>query len=524
MSDDFSLTPVDVPVRRRGRPKGAGVVKAPVQKVLNGVNGRQDLGAWLWGAADILRGAVRNQKYEEYVLPLLFFKRLSDEYNANYEAALNEYHDKTIALDKMNYRAVIPEGCSWEDVRGTGVNVGQKLNDSLQAIARANPKLDGVLNRTDFNDARELPEERLVRLIEHFSGRKLANGGVTPDVLGDAYEYLLKKFNEEAPNRAGEFYTPREVVRVLVGGLNPGEGMRVYDPCCGSGGMLIESFYHLKREGKDASKLFLFGQEINQATWAMARMNVFLHGMEAWIEQGDTFVSPKFLNPDGSIRQFDLVLANPMWNQDGFKRLMEDDQYGRFGYGVVNDSSADWGWIQHMLVSLKPTGRMGVVLDQGALFRGGAEGEVRRKVVEADLVECVVALPEKLFYNTGAPGCLIFLNKAKPAERRGKTLFVYAAEEYTKLSNMNQLAPEAIQHITAAYGGFVDEKYGKVISTNEIGENDWNLSVTRYVDIYDEPEIIDISNVWTDLKELEKQRETTNQKLTGYMRELGFEI
>jgi len=498
-------------------------VKAPVGRVLSGVNGRQDLGAWLWGAADILRGAVRNQKYEEYVLPLLFYKRLSDEYHATFEEKSREF-GTAVAGDSMFHRVSIPEGCFWEDVRGTGVGVGQKLNDSLAAIARANPKLDGVVNRTDFNDPRELPEERLVRLVEHFSGRSLANSEVTPDVLGDAYEYLLKKFNEDAPNRAGEFYTPREVVRVLVGCLQPEEGMHVYDPCCGSGGMLIESYYHLKREGKDAGKLFLFGQELNPETWAMARMNVFLHGMEAWLEQGDTFVSPKFLNPDNSLRQFDLVLANPMWNQDGFKRFMEDDQYGRFGYGVVNDSSADWGWIQHMLASLKPTGRMGVVLDQGALFRGGAEGDVRRKVVEADLVECVVALPEKLFYNTGAPGCLIFLNKAKPTEHRGKTLFVYAAEEYSKLSNMNQLTPVAIQHITSVYGEFKDEKkYAKAVSKVEIGENDWNLSVTRYVDIYDEPKEIDISKIWAEFKELEKQREATNQKLTGYMRELGFE-
>jgi len=492
--------------------------------VLNGVNGRQDLGAWLWGAADILRGAVRNQKYEEYIVPLLFFKRLSDEYRATFEAKMREFGDEVIAKDSMYYRATIPESCFWEDIRATGTNVGQRLNDALQAIARANQKLDGVLNRTDFNDARALPEERLVRLIEHFSGRNLANGVVTPDVLGDAYEYLLKKFNEDAPNRAGEFYTPREVVRVLVGCLKPEEGMHVYDPCCGSGGMLIESYYHLRSEGKDASKLFLFGQEINPETWAMARMNVFLHGMEAWIEQGDTFVSPKFLNQDGNIRQFDMVLANPMWNQDGFKRFMEDDQYGRFGYGVVNDSSADWGWIQHMLASLKPTGRMGVVLDQGTLFRGGAEGEVRKRVVEADLVECVVALPEKLFYNTGAPGCLIFFNKAKPSDRKGKTLFVYAAEEYSKLSNMNQLTSEAIKHISLTYEGFRDEKkYGNVVSKAEIGGNDWNLSVTRYVDIYDEPEEVDISKVWAELKELEKEGEATNQKLAGYLRELGFE-
>ncbi len=219
----------------------------------------------------------------------------------------------------MFYRAVIPDGCLWEDVRKTAVNVGAKLNDVLGQIAKANPRLDRVINRTDFNNPNAIPEERLVRLIEHFSQKNLSNGNVSPDLLGDGYEYLLKKFNEVAPKRAGEFYTPREVVKVLVRCLKPDEGMKVYDPCCGTGGMLIESYYYLKENGKDPKKLFLYGQELNDDTWAIAKMNEFLHDMEAEIVQGDTFVNPKFLE-SGSLKQFDIVIANPMWNQKGFKK------------------------------------------------------------------------------------------------------------------------------------------------------------------------------------------------------------
>jgi len=383
--------------------------------------------------------------------------------------------------------------------------------------------LDGVINRVDFNNPVELPVDRLVRLVEHFSQKRLGNEDVSPDMLGDGYEYLLKMFNEEAPQRAGEFYTPREVVKVLVEVLKPEEGFEVYDPCCGSGGMLIESYYHLVRAGKDPKKLFLFGQEINPDTWTLAKMNVILHGLEAEIHQGDTFADPKFLE-GGGLKRFDLVIANPMWNQKGYKSLMENDRFGRFPYGIATKSSADWGWIQHMLASLKPSGRMGIVLDQGALFRGGAEGRIRRKAVEADLVECVVALPQKLFYNTGAPGCLIFLNKKKPPERRGKILFIYAGKTFEKLRNMNRLRDEDITAIVKAKEAFEDiPKYARVVERDELEENDWNLSVTRYVDIFDEPEPIDVSQVWNELKELEAERKTTEEELAGYLRELGYE-
>jgi len=522
VSVDFNLEPVNGKGGSE-KPKRGRSNKKPVQAKLNDNNHREELGRWLWGAADILRGAVRAEDYQDFMLPLLFFKRLSDEYRATYEEKLAEFGNEVVARDPMFYDYEVPVGCFWEDVRSTGVNIGSKLNDVLEEVARANPDLERVINRTDFNNPNEIPEERLVRLIEHFSQRNLANRYVTPDMLGDAYEYLLKKFNEEAPKRAGEFYTPREVVRVLVECLKPGEGMEVYDPCCGSGGMLIESYYYLKERGLDAGNLFLFGQEINTETWAMAKMNVFLHGMKSWIMQGDTFVNPQFLD-GGELRKFDLVIANPMWNQKGFKQYMEDDQYGRFGYGVVNNSSADWGWIQHMLASMNETGRMGIVLDQGALFRGGAEGRAREAVLKDDLVECVVALPEKLFYNTGAPGCLIFLNKNKTEERRGKVLFVYAAESFEKLSNMNQLRHEDTHHIVEVFDGFSNvDKYSRIVKQDEIKENDWNLSVTRYVDIFDPPESVDIQRVWVKLKTLENQRQETEKKLEKYLKELGYD-
>jgi len=313
----------------------------------------QEMEQLLWKAADILRGAVRPEGYGNYILPLLFFKRLSDVYLEEYQALLEKFGSEEIAAKKF-HRFFIPEGCLWGDIRRFSQNVGQKLNDTLAQIVKLNPLLDGVINRADFNKQDEIPQDRLIRLIEHFSQVKLGNADVTPDILGNVYEYLLKKFNEVAPQRAGEFYTPREVIRAMVGVLDPVEGCEIYDPCCGSGGMLIESHYHLLTNGKDPKKLFLHGQEINGDTWAIAMMNVMLHDMEAELHQGDSFADPKFI-VESSLKKFDVVIANPMWNQDDYKALMESDQFGRFVYGIASNSSADWGWIQHMLSSLKPT-------------------------------------------------------------------------------------------------------------------------------------------------------------------------
>jgi type I restriction enzyme M protein len=475
----------------------------------------------LWKAADILRGAVRPERYGSYMLPLLFFKRLSDVYDEEYQALLERFEDEEIAKRKF-HRFTIPEGCLWANIRVVAQNVGQKLNDTLSKIAKINPSLEGVINRADFNKQDELPQDRLIRLIEHFSPLQLGNNNVSPDILGTVYEYLLKKFNEVAPQRAGEFYTPREVVRTMVHILDPQEGYEIYDPCCGTGGMLIESHYHLAREGKDPKKLFLYGQEINGETWTIAMMNVMLHDLEAELHQGDSFADPKFLD-NSSLKQFDLVIANPMWNQDGYRSIMESDQFGRFSYGIAPNSSADWGWIQHMLASLKAVGRMGVVLDQGALFRGGAEAKIRKQIIEADLVECVIALPEKLFYNTGAPGCLIFFNKAKPSERRGKIIFVYAAKEFEKLKNMNRLRDENVERIVKTCQDFTDvENYAKTADLSTIKDNDGNLSITRYLDLFDKEEPVDIPRVWRELHALEHERQLIDEKLAEFLKELGY--
>ncbi|MCG2826625.1 MAG: type I restriction-modification system subunit M [Thermoplasmatales archaeon] len=482
----------------------------------------QELEQYLWKAADILRGPIEVSEYKNYILTLLFYRRLSDVYVEEYQENLRKYGDESIAREKF-HRFVIPEKCLWEDTRQIGTGVGEKLNEALDNITKANPELEGVINRTDFNDKERLSEERLIKLIEHFSRIKLGNQNVDPDVLGQAYEYLIKQFADTAGKKGGEFYTPKEVVRTMVKILDPHEKNKVYDPACGSGGMLVEGYYHLKNKGKDPRKLFLYGQEINVFTWAIAKMNVLLHDMEARLHQGDTFSNPKFLGNDGSLSKFDIVLANPMWNQDGYKSAMENDRFNRFTYGIAPDSSADWGWIQHMLASLKLNGRMGIVLDNGVLFRGGAEGKIRKSVIEKDLIECVIALPEKLFYNTGAPGCVSILNKNKPEERKGKVLFIYTSNGFEKLKSMNRLRDEDVEKIADAYMEFKDiEKYAKVVDLEKIKENDYNLSVTRYVDVFEDEEPVDIPKVLQEAKALEKGRRGVEEKLAHYLKELGY--
>jgi len=481
----------------------------------------QELEQFLWKSADILRGPIEISEYKNYILSLLFYKRLSDQYLEKYEESLEQYGDERTAREKF-HRFIIPEGCLWDDVRKVGQNVGEKLNEVMDKITKENPELEGMLNRTDFNDREKLSEERVVKLVEHFSQHRLGNKNVSADMLGQAYEYLIKMFADTAGKKGGEFYTPREVVKILVNILSPDEGNEIYDPCCGSTGMLIEAYYYLKERDKNPEKLFLFGQEINVFTWSIAVMNVILHNMDAELHHGDTFADPKFLE-GGQLKKFDIVLANPMWNQDGYKEAMVNDRFGRFTYGVAPNSSVDWGWIQHMLASLKDDGRMGIVLDNGVLFRGGSEGKIRGKVVEADLVECVIALPEKLFYNTGAPGCLLILNKDKPCERKGKTLFIYAGNDFEKLKNMNRLRDDDIKKIVDAYNNYDDkEKYARVVSMDEVKENDYNLSVTRYVNIFDKEEDVDIHRVLDDLEGLEEQRRDIDNKLKGYLAELGL--
>jgi len=476
-----------------------------------------DLEQFLWKAANILR---KPSEYKDYILALLFYKRLDDVYIEEYKKLLKKYEDEEIAKEKF-HRFVIPDGCHWSDVRKVSTNVGEKLNEVLEKIAKRNPELDGVINRIDFNDKQRLPEHKLVQLIEHFSKINLGNGKVEPDVLGRAYEYLIKQFALESGKKGGEFYTPKEVVRVLVEILSPDEGYEVCDPACGSGGMLIESFYYLKRKGKDTKKILLYGQEIDFTTWMIAKMNMILHGIEAEIILSDSLSDPRFLEEDGSLKKFDIVLTNPPWNQKGYRAVAETDKFRRFVFGIAPENSADWAWIQHLLATLKDDGRGGIVLDMGSLFRGGAEKEIRKKVIEKDWLDCVIALPEKLFYNTGAPGCLIIFNKNKPEERKGKILFINASTEYEELRNMNRLRDQDIEKIIKAYFDFKDgDGYSRVVDVEEIRENDYNLNVSLYVAPIVEEEEVDIPKVWQTIESREKEREEVLGEIKEYLEEL----
>lgn len=363
--------------------------------------------------------------------------------------------------------------------------------------------------------------------MELFSEKKLHH--VDPDILGDSYEWILRYF---APLKAkeGEVYTPREVIRVLVEILNPKPNESVYDPASASNGMLIISYNHVKDHyGKnEAEKLFLYGQEVNQKTLALGSMNLYIHDIKnAQTTLGDTLLYPKFKEGDG-IKQFDVVIANPPWNLDGFpEETLKKGEFWRerFPYGFVTKQSADWAWIQHMLASADDeTGRIGVIIDNGALFRGGREKKIRTGILNDDIIECVILLPEKLFYNTGAPGAIIILNKNKSEERKDKVLFINASEEFEKhpeVRKLKILADKNIEEIVKVYQEFDDmDGFAQVVSINEIKENDYNLNVPLYSFPQEEIEEIDISREWGELKELENELKSIEEKIEGYLQEV----
>lgn len=399
----------------------------------------------------------------------------------------------------------------------------------MKTLSERNPGLKDILDNVDFIQFTSSREnaEILRQLVELFSEKKLHH--VSADILGDAYEWILSYF---APQKAkeGEIYTPREVIKLLVEIFDPQQGESVYDPCSGSNGMLIISYKHVEeaKGKKEANKLFLFGQEANQKTLALGRMNLSIHDIKnANITYGDTLLYPKFREAD-SVKQFDIVIANPPWNQDGYEEeiLKKGDFYKkRFPYGPTTKQSADWAWIQHMLASAKDNpGRVGVVIDNGCLFRSGAEKSIRSQVLEDDLVECVILLPEKLFYNTGAPGAIIIFNKSKPDERKEKVLFINASEEYGKhpdVRKLNHLADENIKHIVEAYREFKDQPgFTTVAMLEKIKENDDNLNVTLYAYPEQETEQIDVAREWQRLKQTEEALKSVDEKIEGFLEEI----
>lgn len=501
------------------------------------------LEGWLWDAACSIRGAVDAPKFKDYIVPLIFVKRLSDVFEDEMKRVAEKFGDEDtakdiIAKDHSLVRFYIPPNALWKEIRRFTNNIGQQITDAMRAIAKQNPKLQGVIDIVDFNATvsgqRIIDDGKLSTLIEIISKHRLGLADCEPDILGRAYDYLLRKFAEGQGQSAGEFLTPKEVGWLMAYILDPQQGQTVYDPACGTAGLLIKCELALqeKMKGKKIAKpLQLFGQEQNHVTYAMAKMNMIIHDMEGEIAIGDTMQNPKMLEKS-ILRQFDLVTANPMWNQDQYNtEFYENDTFDRFTFGYPPASSADWGWVQLMAASLSNKGRAAVVLDTGAVSRGSGnqgtnkEKDIRKAFIEKDWIEAIVLLPENLFYNTTAQGIILVLNKNKTKERKGKILLLNASQEFGKGRPKNFIPDEKILKIANAFHEYKDvERFAKVISLDEVVKNDYNLSPSRYVETGEAEIHREIPELLDELAELEKQSATIDTELKSIFSKLGFEV
>lgn len=448
----------------------------------------QKLFSHLFEACNILRGPINQDEYKSYVTPVLFFKRLSDVYDEETQAALEESGgDEEYASFPENHRFVIPDGCHWQDVREASMDVGVAIVNAMNGIERANPDtLSGVFSSFDdanWTDKTKLSDERLKNLIEHMSKIKVGNNNYSADVMGDSYEFLIKKFADLSKKNAGEFYTPRSIVKLMIMLLAPQAGESVYDPACGTGGMLIEAIRYMKGDKLTYGRIY--GQEKNLATSAIARMNLFLHGAKDFrVTQGDTLRSPNYLWR-GSLQTFDCVVANPPFSLKNWgAEQFGSDIYGRNLWGCPTDSNGDFAWLQHMVKSMNPkTGRCAVVLPQGVLFRGGKEGEIRRQLVESDKLECVITLTGGVFYSTGVSACILFLNNNKNANHRGKVCLIDASGIYTPQRAQNVMTEEDIQRVYSLYSAYADViERVKIATVADIREKDYTLAINNYIE------------------------------------------
>mgnify|MGYP000154927903 CR=1 FL=1 len=467
-----------------------------------------ELEQYLSKAADLLRGSIDQADFKAYIFPLMFFKRISDVYAEEFAEALDESGgDYEFAAFAENHRFAIPDGNLWSDVRNHTENIGSALQTAFREIEKANPDtLYGIFGNANWTNKDKLPDRKLADLIEHFSAKTLSNANVAPDVFGNAYEYLIKRFADQSNKKAGEYYTPRSVVGLLINILDPQEGERVYDPACGTGGMLIEVIEHVKSAGGSPKTLWgkLYGQEKVLATSAIARMNLLLHGVEDFkIIREDTLRNPAFYT-GSRLAQFDCVVANPPFSLKNWGEVeWASDRWGRSQLGGVPPKGyADWAWVQHMLTSADPnTGRVAVVLPQGALFRQGAEARIRTHVLKDDRIEAVIGLAPNLFYGTGLAACVLILRNQKPAERAGKVLFINGEGLRKKGRNQNTLEPAHSQELFDAYREFADiDGRARVVGLDEIESNAFNLNIPLYVAPADTGDKLTLADALTNLE------------------------